>query len=112
MDIDSANQIAIGLRTASMSWKAKPSHRAYLNLMEGALACFDRKDARAINYLGSILKGFSSVLASIESRIRNTQATPEQRREERDLRLEGFEIVLGLLESLFTRGNAGKVDRW
>ncbi|KAG9048984.1 hypothetical protein FS837_011535 [Tulasnella sp. UAMH 9824] len=108
----SAKQISTGLQTVSTSWKDKPSHRTYLHLMQGAIKCFVRKDCKIATGFDIVLNAFGGVLASIETRIRDLELSSRERQEERALRLEAFEMMLGLLLDQVPSANGAKINRW
>ncbi|KAG8916545.1 DNA-directed DNA polymerase gamma mip1 [Tulasnella sp. 417] len=107
-----AEQISLGFQTISMSWKDKPPHRTYFHLMQGALNCFARKDCSIANGFDVVLNGFGNVLVSIETKARDSQLSTEERQEERTLRMEAFEMILGLLADHLASGNGAKIHRW
>ncbi|KAG8915879.1 hypothetical protein FRC00_009585 [Tulasnella sp. 408] len=108
----SAKQISIGLQTVSSSWKDKPPHRTYLYLMQGAIKCFVRKDCKIATGFDIVLNAFGGVLASIETRIRDRELSTRDRQEERALRSDAFDIMLGLLVDQVPSANGAKINRW
>lgn len=80
--------------------------------MQGAIKCFVRKDCKIATGFDIVLKAFGGVLASIETRIRDRKLSTRERQEERALRLEAFETMLGLLVDQVPSANGAKINRW